>query len=55
MKKLLALVPSTSVYGRRVLKDIEKYYEDKVSQNVRVTHVLAQGDQGPRRMLGTSA
>jgi oleate hydratase len=49
MKKLLALVPSTSVSGRTVLKDIEKYYEDKVCQNVPVTHVLAQGDQGPRR------
>jgi hypothetical protein len=49
MKKLLALVPSAGGSGT-ILTDIEKFYENEVCQKVPVSHILAQGDQRPRRI-----
>ncbi|KAJ5700218.1 hypothetical protein N7536_003231 [Penicillium majusculum] len=50
MEKLLACVPSASGSGATVLKDIEKYHEDIGYQDVPVTHILTQGDHGPKRI-----
>ncbi|KAJ6027947.1 hypothetical protein N7540_003523 [Penicillium herquei] len=45
MEKLLALIPSISGSGRTVLKDINKFYDDKACHDVPVTHILTKGDQ----------
>lgn len=50
MEKLLALVPSATGSGRTVLKDVEKFYDNEVCQDLPVTHILIQGDHGPKKM-----
>jgi myosin-crossreactive antigen len=48
--KLLALVPSACGSGRTVKEDIEKLHDDEGCQDVPITHILAQEDDGPKRM-----
>lgn len=49
MEKLLALVPSTTSSGT-VLKDLEKVQHDEACRDAPITHVLIQGDHGPKKM-----
>lgn len=49
MEKLLALVPSAASSGSTVLKDVENFYHE-VCRDVPITHVLIQGDHGPKRI-----
>ncbi|KAJ6000927.1 hypothetical protein N7481_001336 [Penicillium waksmanii] len=48
--KLLALVPSACGSGRTVKEDIEKLHDHEGCQDVPITHILAQEDDGPKRM-----
>ncbi|KAK5805936.1 hypothetical protein VI817_000194 [Penicillium citrinum] len=50
MGKLLALVPSGCGSGRTVKEDIENLHDDEGCQDVPITHILAQGDDGPKRI-----
>lgn len=50
MEKLLALVPSAVSPGSTVLKDVKNFYHDEICRDVPITHVLIQGDHGPKRM-----
>jgi oleate hydratase len=49
LEKLLALVPSTTS-PRTVLKDVENFQHDDACRDVPITHVLIQGDHGPKKM-----